>query len=34
MNLDELFQIVGPIIFIDVPALKLVWPNDLPEWWS
>jgi hypothetical protein len=34
IELDELFGIAGLIILIDVPGLELLWPNDLPEWWS
>jgi hypothetical protein len=34
IDLDELFRIAGPVILIDVPNLKLLRPDDLPEWWS
>jgi hypothetical protein len=32
IDLDELFGIVGPIIFVDVPGFELLMPLDLPEW--
>jgi hypothetical protein len=32
IDLDELFGIARPIIFIDVHGFELFWPPDLPEW--
>jgi hypothetical protein len=34
IELDELFKIVGPIILINVPNLKLLGLDDMPKWWS
>jgi hypothetical protein len=34
IDLDEFFRIVEPIILVNVPNLKFLWPDDLPEWWS
>jgi hypothetical protein len=31
IDLDEFFEIVGSIIFVDVPSLEFLWPPDLPE---
>jgi hypothetical protein len=32
IDLDEFFRISGPIILVNVPGLKLVWPSDIPKW--
>jgi hypothetical protein len=34
IDLDEFLVIVGSIILVDVRMLELLWPDDLPEWWS
>jgi hypothetical protein len=34
IDLDELFEIAGPIILVDVPNLEFLWLDNLPEWWS
>jgi hypothetical protein len=31
IDLDEFFWIVGVIIFVNMPGLELLWPDDLPE---
>jgi hypothetical protein len=34
VNLDELLRIAGAIIFVDMPSLEFIWPDNLPERWS
>jgi hypothetical protein len=34
VDMDELFGIAGLVILVDVPGLKLLGPDDLPQWWS
>jgi hypothetical protein len=31
IDLDELFGIARTIIFVDMPSLEFLWPDDLPE---
>jgi hypothetical protein len=31
VDLDELLEIAGAIILVDVPDLEFIWPNNLPE---
>jgi hypothetical protein len=31
IDLNELFDIARFIIFVDVPTLEFLWPDDLPE---
>jgi hypothetical protein len=34
IDLDELLEIVGPVILVDVPSLEFLWLDNLPERWS
>jgi hypothetical protein len=34
IDLDELIGIAGPVILVEVPSLKFIWLENLPEWWS
>jgi ABC-type phosphate transport system auxiliary subunit len=34
IDLDELFRVAGSIIFVNVPGLEFLWPDNLLEWWS
>jgi hypothetical protein len=31
VDLDEFLYIAGAVIFVNVPSLELLWPDELPE---
>jgi hypothetical protein len=31
IDLDELLEVDGPVILVDVPDLEFLWPDNLPE---
>jgi hypothetical protein len=34
IDLDALFRVAGSVIYVNVPSLEFLWPDDLLEWWS